>query len=189
MTKMYIFLIIVIIVIVGIYFLFGAKKTEQNVKVHTTEENAYEGLRKMCFETTPKQLGFEADEKELKTYGVVMDMGLDGTTITLVTYETGDASIYLSTGGGVIGGGQHETVNKAAKQFLKFAQSQVSKASKAENQDLPKGEDLYFYFLTNKGVLLIKDNMIEIESKKSINTELFEEANKVFTELRLTTEK
>jgi GNAT superfamily N-acetyltransferase len=47
--------------------------------------------------------------------------GMDGATLSTVFHKTGAASLYLSSGGGIIGGGQHESVNRAAKKFVGFA--------------------------------------------------------------------
>lgn len=46
-----------------------------------------------------------------------------------VLHQTGEASLYLSLGGGVIGGGQHQNVNSAAKQFVSLAQTFLDKTT------------------------------------------------------------
>jgi hypothetical protein len=74
-------------------------------KVHQTKENAFEGLRNMAFTATPEQLGLSLPADKTVVYGVIMDWEMGGATATTVSYQTGDASLYLSSGGGVIGGG------------------------------------------------------------------------------------
>jgi hypothetical protein len=51
----------------------------------------------------------------------------DGGSYTVVAFADGSASIYLSTGGGHIGGVAHENVRKAAKALV----------------DMPKGGDKF----------------------------------------------
>lgn len=99
-------------------------------KVHQTKENAFEGLRNMAFTATPAQLGLSLTTDKTVVYGVVMDWEMGGATATTVSYQTGDASLYLSSGGGVIGGGQHQNVNSAAKQFVSLAQTFLDKTTK-----------------------------------------------------------
>ena len=157
-------------------------------RIHQTKENAYEGLRNMAFSTTPDQLGLELPVDQASVFGVVMDWEMDGATATTVAYLTGDASLYLTTGGGVIGGGQHENVKIAAKQFVTIAQTYFDKSSKTEKQLLPAKHQVNFYLLTNKGLFVGQEEIENLENNSSSWLELFEEGNKVLNELRLTTE-
>lgn len=158
-------------------------------KVHQTKENAFEELRNMAFTVTPEQLEFSLPTDKTVVYGVIMDWEMGGATATTVCYQTGDASLYLSSGGGVIGGGQHQNVNSAAKQFVTLAQSFLDKTTKTETTPLPATNEVKFYFLTNKGVFAGQETMKNFENNSSIWLELFEEGNNVLTQLRLTTEK
>lgn len=158
------------------------------VKVHKTEENAFDGLRNMAFSATPDQLGLSLPTDKTVVYGVIMDWEMGGATATTVSYQTGDASLYLSSGGGVIGGGQHENVNSASKQFVSLAQTFFNKTTKTETTPLPTTDQVKFYLLTNNGVYVGQDIMKNFENKSSEWLKLFEEGNKVLTELRMTTE-
>jgi hypothetical protein len=156
------------------------------VKVHKTQENAFEGLRNMAFSATPDQLGLSLPTDKTVVYGVIMDWEMGGATATTVSYQTGDASLYLSSGGGVIGGGQHENVNSAAKQFVSLAQTFLDKTTKTETTPLPATDEVKFYLLTNKGVFVGQEQMKNFENNSSTWLKLFEEGNKVLTELRKT---
>jgi hypothetical protein len=158
-------------------------------KVYETKENAYEGLRNMAFTATPAELGLSLPSDKTTVYGVVMDWEMGGATATTIAYQTGDASLYLSSGGGVIGGGQHQNVNSAAKQFVVLAQMFLDKATKTETTPLPDKNVVKFYLLSNKGVYVGQDEMKNFENSKSIWLGLFEEGNNVLTELRKTSEK
>jgi hypothetical protein len=50
-----------------------------------------------------------------------MDGGVDNGTVTVVAFSDGTASVYLSIGGGFIGGKSHEAVRKAADQMVAAA--------------------------------------------------------------------
>lgn len=173
----------------------SAKKNKQanqdiaTAKRNQTKDNAYEELRNMAFKTTPEQLNLSLPTEKMIVFGVVMDWEMGGATATTVAYLTGDASLYLSSGGGVIGGGQHQNVNSASKQFISLAQTFLDKTAKAEKTSLPKTNEIKFYFLTNKGVYVGQEQMKNFENNSSLWLKLFEEANNVLTELRKTSEK
>ncbi|HET6557029.1 MAG TPA: hypothetical protein VFG54_06910 [Prolixibacteraceae bacterium] len=158
-------------------------------KVLETKENAFEGLRNMAFTATPASLGLSLPSDKTTVYGAVMDWELSGAVATTIAYQTGDASLYLSSGGGVIGGGQHQNVNSAAKKFVVLAQKFLDKATKTEATPLPDKNVVKFYLLTNNGVYVGQDDMKNFENNTSIWLGLFEEGNNVLTELRKTSEK
>ena len=153
------------------------------------KENAYEGLRNMALHITPEQLNLKLSADKIEVYGIIMDWEMNGAVATTAAYSTGDASMYTSTGGGVIGGGQHQNVNSAAKQLIILAQSFVDKATKTETTPLPQTNTVKFYFLTNKGFYSCEEVMSNFENSSSKWLKLFEEANNVLTELRKTSEK
>jgi hypothetical protein len=164
-------------------------ETKTTTKVHQTEENGYEELRNMAFKVTPEQLALSLPTNKTIVYGVVMDWEMGGATATTVAYQTGDASLYLSSGGGVIGGGQHQNVNSASKQFVSLAQTFLDKTAKTEKTSLPTTNEIKFYFLTNKGVYVGQEQIKNFENNSSVWQKLFEEGNNVLSELRKTSEK
>lgn len=198
-----VYFIIGLIVIGGIVFYLTSSRNKQNskqtddnvsksgdtVKVHTLPDNRFMDLRNMALNVTPEQLQLSLPADQTKVFGVVMDWDLGDGTMTLITYQTGDASMYLSSGGGVIGGGQHENVNKASKEFVSMAQNYLDKSSKADTTTLPDKDCFKFYFLTNKGKFVAQESIDNVENKTSKWLNLFENANDVITEMRLTTEK
>lgn len=158
-------------------------------KVQLTKENAYEGLRNIAFTATPEQLSLSLSSDKIIVYGAIMDWEMGGATATTVSYQTGDASLYLSSGGGVIGGGKHQNVNIAAKQFVSLAQTFLDKTSKTETTPLPSTNEVKFYLLTNRGVFVGQEQMKNFENNSSSWLKLFEEGNNVLTELRKISEK
>jgi len=184
-----------------VYFLTscGDKKPRNNPKTIQqdttkqktieTKENAFDGLRNMAFSATPEQLKLSLPTDKTIVYGIIMDWGMNGATATIVSCQTGDASLYLSSGGGVIGGGQHENVSSAAKHFVSLGQSFLDKATKTEKTTLPETDVIKFYLLTNKGIFVGQEQMKNFENRSSTWLSLFEEANLLLTELRKTTEK
>lgn len=168
----------------------SADKQENTQTENKTEqqENPFNDLRQMALSATPEQLGLKTSD-ETKVFGIVMDWDLGDGIATVAAYETGDASMYLSSGGGVIGGGQHDNVRQAVFPYVQLGQGFLTKAEKTESTPLPDKDCVRFYLLTNKGIFYSQEKMKNIENENSDWLKLFEEANKVLTELRLTTEE
>ncbi len=158
-------------------------------KVYQTKENAFEGLRNMAFSAIPEQLGLSLPTDNTVVYGVIMDWQMGEATASTVAYQTGDASLYLSSGGGVIGGGQHQNVNSSVKQFVSLAQTFLDKTTKTETTPLPSTDEVKFYLLTNHGIFVGQEQMKNFENNSSTWLKLFEEGNNVLTELRNTNEE
>ncbi|MFM7850553.1 MAG: hypothetical protein ACKO96_01235 [Flammeovirgaceae bacterium] len=193
--KMVYVIIVGLVIACGLIYYFTTRKNSDAVDSKSTQrtiesqENAYAGLRAQVFSSTPEQIGLTTTTDE-KPYAIVMDMGMgeDGTA-TLVSIIDGNASMYLSSGGGVIGGFAHETVRKASIDFVNMGQDYFTKMSPVDSFPLPKGDNVRFYILTNKGKYSVEEKFEKIENEKSDWLQLFYEGNKVITELRMTTEQ
>ncbi|MFI5236179.1 MAG: hypothetical protein ACHQXA_10745 [Gemmatimonadales bacterium] len=80
--------------------------------------NAYQGLRRQILELVPAEAGFNPAPEGRVVYGAIMDWPVAGAVATVVALADGTASLYLSGGGGIIGGGPHPAVAQAARTFL-----------------------------------------------------------------------
>jgi len=153
------------------------------------KENPYNGLREMAFESKPEQLGLSLPVSKTVVYGIVMDWDVKNGTASIISFLSGDASIYFSSGGGIIGGGTHENVKIRAIQFVEKAQQMLDKAKKTEQTPLPDKNILVFYLLTNKGIYSVQDNMENFQNQSSIWLGLFLIGNELINELRTIKEK
>lgn len=164
----------------------GSEVDSIQTTVYEAEDNNFESLRNMAFSATPEVLGITLPSESTLVYGVIMDWEVGGGTATTVAYQTGDASLYLSSGGGIIGGGQHKNVSRAARQFVSLAQSFLDKTSKTNSTSLPSAGEVKFYLLTNQGIFTGKEQIENFNNNTSPWQKLFEEGNNVLTELRKT---
>lgn len=147
-------------------------------------ENPYLDLRSMALSSTADQIGVELPAgKGIKVYGFVMDMDLGEGTATLASFLSGDASLYLSTGGGLIGGREHDNVSDATEALIAKATKYLSKAEKTTDTALPSKDGVSFYFLTNEGIYKGQEEIKNLKSKSSEWSDLFAEANKVIGEI------
>jgi len=152
-------------------------------------QNYYYEIRTMALNMTPEQLKLQTPADQTKVFGVVMDWDATEGVATIISFETGDASMYLSNGGGIIGGGGHPRVAEAVVKFVNTGQNFLNKAVKTDTTPLPDKNCIRFYLLTNKGKFTAQEDFKNFENNTSIWTPLFTEANKVITELRMLEEK
>lgn len=180
------YIIIGIFSIVGIGFLISCNnKQKKEIAKKNAEQNLYIEMRKTALNITSEQLGLKIPKDSIKVYGIVSDLDMDGGTATVVTYLTGDCSIYLSSGGGFIGAGQHESVRKITKEFVENGHLISFKGKKFENPDLPTKGNANFYFLSNMGKTRITESMLKMENEESEFSKLFADLNIVINEIRL----
>src|SRR4051812_47928164 len=78
-------------------------------------------LRDQALHATRATFGLDAMTAPMEPWGVVMETGFPEGSFTLVALSDGNASIYLSSGGGYLGGGAHETIRKAAQAMVALA--------------------------------------------------------------------
>ena len=196
-----VYLLLAIIMIGGLIFYFSKRKNlvseksissgqQQNdtISKQQNKDNPYEGLRNMALNVTPDQLQLTLPVEQTKVYGVVMDWDLGEGIATFISFVTGDASMYLSSGGGMIGGSGHDNVISAAKAFVAKAQNYLDKTSKTDTTPLPDKNCVRFYLLTNKGKFTAQEQLQNFDNNSSSWLSLFEEGNKVITELRIVEE-
>lgn len=145
----------------------------------------FEELRQQALAVKAEDLKLTLSPKKVSVYGVVMDWDMPEGGATTVAFSTGDASLYNSAGGGVIGGLTHKNVQNAAKELLRKADGFVTMASLSVGTPLPKKDCVRFYLLTNKGIYTFEEKMSSFENETSPWFPFFEEVNKVITELTI----
>lgn len=124
----------------------------------------YGTLRAHALSTKAADIGLKPTMSGDAVYGVILDMALPKGTATLVGYDTGDASLYLSNGGGVIGGIGHSEVRNAAHEWVKAAQERLKFFSPTNAFPLPPAGQANIYVLTSRGVLTATGPEEEINS-------------------------
>lgn len=148
------------------------------------------GLRIMMLTSDPKEAGLSKEENGGDAFGIVMDMPIGGDhTASVVSFITGDASLYTTATFGVMGGVGHEPVRREAKEFVREAEGFLKMATKVEEFPYPDSETVYFYIITFDGVFRAESSMSDIENGKTSLRRLFGAGQDVLTQLRLTTQK
>jgi hypothetical protein len=117
---------------------------------HVSPAQAAAGLRLRALQGTAAQFSIEP---VAGVWGVLMETGIRDAAVTLVALGDGSASIYFSSGGGMLGGGPHPSVNAAARRFVEVCVRHVSELSPTTQFPLPDTGSVRFYVLTTDGVL------------------------------------
>lgn len=86
-------------------------------------------------------------------HSVLMDWNVSNGTATVLAAADGTASVYLSSGGGFLGGGQkYPELRNAALHAVHLATDLFKYFNATETIDLPVPGDVFFYLTTSNGV-------------------------------------
>jgi hypothetical protein len=80
-------------------------------------------LRDMLLTAKPSAFHIEPVDELPHVWGALMEMRMSGVTVSLAAVADGTTSLYFSNGGGIIGGGEHESVRAANRKLLTFIET------------------------------------------------------------------
>jgi hypothetical protein len=101
-----------------------------------------------------------------------------------VAFAEGTTSLYFSTGGGVIGAGEHDTVCAAAQAFLETADAHVEKFSATTDHALPARGRVRFYVHTFNGLLTAEGDEEDLGYGRHPLSPVFHAGHAVISEIR-----
>ncbi|HSM50352.1 MAG TPA: hypothetical protein VLA75_03020 [Thermoanaerobaculia bacterium] len=138
----------------------------------------------MVLGLAPGEIGLSPESYPGKVWGVVMETGLEGGFYTLVAMADGSTSLYFSTGGGILGGGEHERVREASRELLAVADRLASAAAPAAGTAPPGTGFTQFFLLTFEGLLSYSAPEVELGEQRDPLAPLFHAGHAVITQLR-----
>ena len=86
-------------------------------------------------------------------WGAIMEIGSGDYTSTVVAFGDGSTSLYVSSGFGVIGGGEHGNVREANAKFIQTANQLHQHLQPCESYPIPDVGRTRFYVFTDSGKL------------------------------------
>ena len=114
-----------------------------------------------------------------------MDWGVNNGTATVVAVADGTVSIYLSSGGGSLGGGQgYAAIREAGQKFLNLAKESLPKMQKTTEYPLPARGQVYFYVRTGEGVFTARTSQEELNTRSHPLRSLGDAAQEIITQYR-----
>lgn len=146
-------------------------------------EAVYMDLRQRALETAPASLGL-AGLPENEPYGLLMEMGIADSVVTLACFANGDAGVYYQSGGGMIGGIAHENVRKAAKELVAQSRKALPRMSRAAAHPLPSSGTVRFYVLTPRGTFTAETDREALGASPNELSALFSSGQEVVAQMR-----
>jgi hypothetical protein len=174
---------IVPILLLAVLWLGIRARQSRNSPASAADPGAYLGLRNLMLEGSRAKFGIPAGLKPTDPYGVLMDWGIDAGSATVVAVADGTASVYLSSGGGFLGGGQsHETIRAAAKKTVELASEVQPLMHLTTTYPLPARGQVTFYVLTDAGVFTASASDDDLRNHRSPLYKLGDSAQSIITD-------
>jgi hypothetical protein len=153
-------------------------------KVEEPPEVVYMKLRQQALEKDPARLGLPGELEDDEPYGVLMEMGIPSSVVTLACFADGDAGIYYKTGGGMKGGVAHDNVRRAAKEFIALSQKALPRMIRTTSHPLPDVDKVRFYVLTPRGTFTTEAHRQALGATQSDLSALFYSGQEVVAQMR-----
>jgi hypothetical protein len=156
--------------------LFGKSKPDK--------KDVYQGLRLQILQGSRKKFSLAPAANRNEPWGVVMDWGMARGSAAVTAVLDGSASIYLSSGGGSIGGRSHESIRKAAQNAVAIAAKLQPTMRPTTDYPLPTQDELIFYVLTDAGVFTQSASVKDVGSHRHALSPLGDAMQVIVTEYR-----
>jgi hypothetical protein len=168
--------------------IFGKSSDSQRVATDTSPNEVYSGLRQQALSLRRADVGIPDPQTDAPIWAMLMEIGHPGATATLVTVIDGTTSLYLSNGGGIIGGQGHENVCEANAEFIRTANQFYRHLKPCESYPAPAIGQTIFYAITDSGILTADGLDTDLGSGQHPLSPLFYAGHAVLTPLFQTSE-
>jgi hypothetical protein len=118
-------------------------------------------------------------------FAVLMDLARPQGTATLFATSAGDGSIYLSNGGGLLGGIGHENVRNAARAFVAESRKHLPRMTATTDTAYPAPGLVRFWVRTPEAVYADERPVDALAGGADPLSPLFFAGNEVITQLRM----
>lgn len=149
-------------------------------KARKADPAIYSQLRRNALEVRLPNLEREA------VHAVLMDWHVNKGTVTVLAAADGSASLYLSSGGGFIGGSQKvPALRDAALHAVSLANSLQFQFEPTDTTPLPSLGDVTFFLTTGKAVLMAVASEAKLRAGADPLAALSGAMQRIVTEYRL----
>jgi hypothetical protein len=159
-------------------------QTPSRVSSDKSPKGVYSDLRRHALSIKRDDIGVPAPSADAPAWGILMETGYGPMTATLVALVDGTTSLYLSNGGGVIGGQNHETVRTANTAFINRANHSLEYLKPTALFPIPEPAHTVFYVLTDSGILTGGALETDLGYDRHPLSPLFHAGHEVITQLR-----
>jgi hypothetical protein len=147
--------------------------------------DTYTRLRQQILQIGPADAGISPTPDLPRVWGLVMDTTYEHGGYTLVMLADGTTSLYTTTGGGTIGGGEHAPVAAASRAALRVVEAHLDQLPAASDITLPPSGHVILSALTYHGRRAIQAPEHDLGTRRHPQAEIFHAAHGAITQLRL----
>ena len=117
-----------------------------------------------------------------------MELAVDGSTATILSVADGSVSMYLSTGGGVIGAGEHVAVREEGRRFREALADSRGSLVPTTEFPLPGPGDVRFHAVLGDGRATAVATEVALRGGRHPLSPLYAAGQDLLTEIRLASE-
>ena len=151
-------------------------------------KNRYPRLRALALRAKRGQTSMPTPSSPTEPWGVVMDWVVSAATATIVAFSDGSASVYFSSGGGLLGGQAYESIRHAARQAVAVAAEFQPHMQLTTDFPLPQPGIVVFYLLTDSSVFTSSTFESALKTHSHALSKLGDAMQAIITAYRLTPE-
>lgn len=133
---------------------------------------------------TAQELGVSPSSEHPNVFGILMETGYPEAVATLVVFIEGSTSLYFSSGGGIIGGGEHDSVRATHGPLFAEAELQIHAFTPATATPLPDVGRVRFYLRCFAGTLTAEADEQDLGEMRHPLSELFHAGHAVIGAVR-----
>ncbi len=158
---------------------------------HAAPEPAptYLQIRERIFHLDPTELGLNPTASAPDVWGVVVEIGYDVGSATLVALADGTTSLHYSTGGGLVGRGDYPPLAEASKLLVAEAQKYLPQLEATKDLPLPEIGQVRFILLTYAGFYMAGAPEKLLAADQHALSPLFTAAQETLAQLRVLADK
>lgn len=161
--------------------LFGKRKAEADSELEVAA--VYRDLRTQALQLRETDIA-AAVVSVSPVLAVLMETGYPEAIATLVAVSDGTTSLYFSSGGGIIGAGDHEPVRLASFTFLATAVQHLPALAPTDDRALPGTGCVRFFVVTKDGVRAAEESEEHLAQGSHALSPLFLAGHDVLTAVR-----
>jgi len=161
------------------------RKLSEKQRPRLPPEEVYRGLRGLALGFSRAKLNLPPTATPTEPWGVIMDWGVETGPVSIVAVADGSASIYMSNGGGYIGGSSHESIREAAQNMVKAAAEVQNKTTATTIYPLPGRGEVIFYLLTDAGIFTAGGSEEELKAHRHLLSKLGDAGQEIITQYLL----
>jgi hypothetical protein len=152
-------------------------------------DRTFTDLREQLFRADPAALASAEDEGSSNVVGVIVEEGIEGGSYLVYGLRDGSASLYLSSGGGWLGGQEQPHINAAAKHLVGAAKPFANQFPLVGEHPIPATGKVRFSFVTTEGVRAAESDTKEFQNERGELLPVFLAAQQVIAGFRALDER